>query len=79
MGAVLVPDAIAIAVGLATLDLGALLCAGSIATTTRSASLRKPVNGQKNHGSGKKCAVFQQGSHGTAPLMCLFSKTARAG
>ena len=59
VNAILITDAITITVGLAALDLGALLRAGPIAATARSASLRKPVNGQENYGSGKKCAVSQ--------------------
>jgi hypothetical protein len=51
--------AITVTVGLAALGLGALLRSSSIAATARPASLRKPVNGQKNHGSGEKRAVLQ--------------------
>jgi hypothetical protein len=49
----------AVAIGLASLDLGPVPGMSLIATLPLSASLRKPVDGQKNHCSDKKCAVFQ--------------------
>jgi hypothetical protein len=57
--AIAITDTITIVVGLAALDLGP--CAGMslVTAASLSASLRKPVNGQKNHRGDKKCAVFQ--------------------
>jgi hypothetical protein len=54
-----IPHAVAITVRLAALDLGPVLCAGLVAAASLSASLREPVERQKNHGSGKECAVLQ--------------------
>jgi hypothetical protein len=59
VGPVLITDAITITVRLATLGLGPFLCADLVAAASLSASLREPVERQKNHRSGKKYAVFQ--------------------
>jgi hypothetical protein len=57
--AVAITDAVTVMISLAALDLGSVTCMHLVAATSLAASLREPVNGQKNHGSGKKCAVFQ--------------------
>jgi hypothetical protein len=59
---ILITDPITVTVRLAALYLRLVagLVAGLVtAALPRSASLREPVNGQKNHGSGKKHAVLQ--------------------
>ena len=57
--AVAIADAVTITVGLAALDLGPFTGVGLIAAASLPASLRKPVNGQKNHRSDNERAVFQ--------------------
>jgi hypothetical protein len=57
--AVAITDAVTIVIGLAALDLGPISGVCLVAAASLSASLRKPVNGQKNHCSDKKCTVFQ--------------------
>jgi hypothetical protein len=49
----------AITIRLAALDLRPFPGMGLIATLALSASLRKSVNGQKNHRSDEKHAAFQ--------------------
>jgi hypothetical protein len=57
--AVAITHAITIVVHLAAFDLGTLPRTGLVPATAWPASLRKPVDGQKNHCSGKKRAVSQ--------------------